>query len=1477
MKMRAGPLVVVLLGLFARTAAAQEVREVEDAFRIAAERAPVARECLIRARAVLEGWWALRDPGTGLLPRRTDHLVWAPQDNAADLFPFLVLAAHFTAPERLSELRALYRSEIELTTRLDGLPDWYAIPERRFLHAEPDVTRIVFGATEYAKDGLNPLIELLGPDPWSHRMRQLVDGVLARAPVPSDFGLLPSDSTEVNGELLQVLTRFHFLTGDDRYLESARRIGDAYCLEVLPANGWLPAHRWDFASHRALDDTLSLNDHGNEIIGGLVELYAAERARGGESAARYETPLRRMFDALLAKARNEDGLWYARLEASTGEVLRASVPDTWGYALAATLAFGLTTGDERYVGAARHALRHLDQERYLEWGGADAFADSIEGALLLLAHLPEPAGFAWLERVLPRFFAKQKLPGEGGTGIVEGWYGDGNYARTALMVALCYSRGTHLEPWNTGLSLGGMDNGGRLYLTLGSEESWSGRLCFDRPRHRDHFRLPRDLPRLNAFPEWFTVEAGELYRVHVLAGGPDRDSEALVRLGSELIAGLPLELDAGETRRIVVEPLGPPPYGEESGPIDPFAALDAGGGDPALIAAVELDGDGGYAGESYRWTKRAPVQWRPQSGDGPVAATLWLRWGAKNDVRRGRLRVGARSVDVEHGGYDGFDWIAVDLPASWWSGDALELSIEPSIEPSIEQGAPGPSAFLSALRLRRIETGPAERGTDVRIEAEELEGDWNLQHNIVGYTGSGFRVSNAERIAASNLRRELSLPAGRVNVWARGYEGDGQDRRFQVSVGGAHLEPTHRGRAAAAFRWQLAGCVETDGGPSELEVRDVGTGFEVVDAVWVTSDLAFDPGVAERVRRALAHNDKRDPVARVIEECSESAERAHERIASHQTGPEEWGRERARLGAELRSALGLEPLPPRTPLNVRTLGTLERDGYRVERVAFESRPGFVVTSNVYVPEGGEPGQRFPAVLCPVGHWDRAKVEPVVQARCIALAKLGYVALTYDPFGQGERDLAGNDHHEYFRSILVGWNNMSFMVWDTIRAIDYLVERPDVDPDRVACTGASGGGLNTLYAAAVDERIRVAVPVVYVTRLRELLETRHTHCPCSHVNGLARFMDMGDVAALIAPRPLLLLTAERDASFTPAGARAAAGQARGAYSLFGAGEQLEVRAFDSEHDYGRAMREALYGWLARHLKGAETAEPVAEPEHAVEPDPEVLLCFPAGRLPAGSATVRTLARERARELTGAGPRDGASIRVGLRRSLGDVPLAGAEPLELDAGRVDLLRTLRPGSERSPIAFAGPDGSRIAGWRRPATAPGSPLVVIYGEEVALEGSPLVAGVSALGSEVISLAAGPYGESELHVLATDSHLLGDALLARRARALASVLRGLREREAARRPLVCVAGGARATLVLLAAQAAWGEADAIGLCGAQQSLLAAFEGGPPAPDAYAWRLLEVGDLPELISAAGAPVARLGSAPSNRELSELLQSARGR
>ncbi len=531
----------ILKSRFGSLAPFAPARSVSDALD---QRAEIAARCFGRAIGVLRGWWQTLDPKHGLFPRAVNDPTWAPNDNAADMLPFLFITEHLTGSGYRERLDHILEVEARLTNRDGVLPDWFSLKTGTWTHEKPDLNRLIFCAAEYCKDGLMPMTEIMGRGPWTDRMLQLLDAVIERAPVHTAYGTIPADDTEVNGDMLQVLGRIYTMTGERRYLEQLIRIADAYCREVLPVNGGLPAHRWDFSAHKPTADILNLNDHGNEIILGLVEAYICAQGRAPEHTARWKPSLDAMFRRLLDKCRNRDGLWVGSVVSSSAVVRDPNSPDTWGYALAGLIAYADATDNTALLAEARAMLNALKSPRYATWTGADAYADSIEGAILVRNRMDSPEIDDWLNQVLPVFLACQR-----DTGIVEGWYGDGNYARTALMVALHLTQGAFCTPWQDGIRISAIRSGNGLTIRLESDRPWSGLLRFDTPRHRDVLRLSRDYPRLNKWPEWFTVDADADYRVTGV-GSDDRRLK-----GAAMAAGIPLSLSAGARLTIRVEPI----------------------------------------------------------------------------------------------------------------------------------------------------------------------------------------------------------------------------------------------------------------------------------------------------------------------------------------------------------------------------------------------------------------------------------------------------------------------------------------------------------------------------------------------------------------------------------------------------------------------------------------------------------------------------------------------------------------------------------------------------------------------------------------------------------------------------------------------------------------------------------------------------------------------------------------------------------
>ncbi|MFQ6097647.1 MAG: hypothetical protein ACE5O2_07960, partial [Armatimonadota bacterium] len=518
---------------------------------VSAERnAAQAAQALNRCQRFVEGWLRHADPETGLFPQNLRSPIWTPENSAADNYPFMVLTAYFTDRKMLNgRMRDILVSEVRCTTRLRSLPDAYNLQSHAFDRAELDMRRLIFGSAEYCKDGLLAVTEAMGRDDWLWRMRDIARDLCAVAPVETRFGNIPSDNAEVNGDVLQVLCRLYGATGDPRLLDMAFRIGDAYFLEVLPHNNGLPSHSWDFAKHTPRSDTLRLVDHGSEIIGGLSEVYAAATWHRRAKAAQWDKPMRRMLDTLLDSARKPDGMWYLAIQPSTLNITNKGTPDTWGYVFNAYYTFFLLTGEFRYRAAVRKALDAI--QNYPDWGGGDAFADSIESAIVLLNRIRVPSAEKWVDDAVARMSAKQRPDG-----VIEGWHGDGNVARTWLLYAMMNTAGLHTPDWRKDLRIGGEVRGDALYAYVSAQRDWSGRLCFDYPRHREVMGLALDYPRLNSFPEWFTVEANRFYSVTDLQTGA---SSCLS--GSQLRRGLALSIAARAQVWLKVQPWRQPPYG----------------------------------------------------------------------------------------------------------------------------------------------------------------------------------------------------------------------------------------------------------------------------------------------------------------------------------------------------------------------------------------------------------------------------------------------------------------------------------------------------------------------------------------------------------------------------------------------------------------------------------------------------------------------------------------------------------------------------------------------------------------------------------------------------------------------------------------------------------------------------------------------------------------------------------------------------
>lgn len=498
-----------------------------------------ANRALVQCGRFVDGWLARADPATGLIPRNLNRSrdFWNAHDSAADNYAFMVLTTALIDRDRYQgRMLDMLRTEQRLTSRLDQLPDPYSFSKQGFLQDQPDLNRMIFGGSEYVKDGLMPITEWLGPTPWSQRMLGILDSIIDHAPETTPLGPIPSKNVEVNGELLQMLGRVYAMTGNPVYLEMGVRLGDYYLLGDR---------------HPTRDmDRLRLDDHSCELVSGLTEMYFAVHHAAPDKARAWREPLHAMLDRILEVSLNEDGLMVDTINPKTGQVIKAALTDNWGYNLNGFYTVYQLDGVERYRDAVLRALAALRLVKYQQYPwegwGSDGIADAVEGALNLYNREAVDGVESWIDTNIDRMLRIQKPDG-----IVEGWHGDGNFARTAILFALWKQQGVTLQPWCADVQLGAVKTADGIELLLRADQAWRGRLVFDMPRHRTILNLAADYPRINQIPEWFTVEADAGYAWTM-------DGMTRMKKGHALAAGLEIELLPGQDQRIQVRgPVSP--------------------------------------------------------------------------------------------------------------------------------------------------------------------------------------------------------------------------------------------------------------------------------------------------------------------------------------------------------------------------------------------------------------------------------------------------------------------------------------------------------------------------------------------------------------------------------------------------------------------------------------------------------------------------------------------------------------------------------------------------------------------------------------------------------------------------------------------------------------------------------------------------------------------------------------------------------
>ena len=415
--------------------------------------------------------------------------------------------------------------------------------------------------------------------------------------------------------------------------------------------------------------------------------------------------------------------------------------------------------------------------------------------------------------------------------------------------------------------------------------------------------------------------------------------------------------------------------------------------------------------------------------------------------------------------------------------------------------------------------------------------------------------------------------------------------------------------------------------------------------------------------------------------------------------------------AFLQQAIGA--FPERTPLNARVTGTLTRPDYLIEKIVYESRPGFYVSANLYRPRTGA---TLPGVVQLCGHYDEGKAAPDYQSACIGLARKGFAALIFDPIGQGERRMYGasstGEHSIAGRPcFLLGRTLAQFRVWDAMRALDLLESRPEVDPTRLGLLGHSGGGMMTLLTAPLESRVKAVMSCCAVTSFYHKFKALLIADPEQIVPGIyARHIDHPELIAAVAPRAFLIGEALRD--YVPRdGTRRTYRETKRLFEIAGVPGNINLVETDDEHKLNRELREACYGWMQLHLQGERGN--TREPEIRVE-SKEDLFCSPGGSV----------------------------LKISGTRTIFDINRLEEQRLRLARARPNLVsirtllalpKTVRPAKRISDVEVETETGIRIA-TRQATSVNGGDLLIVVGES----GSPIAAALKESPHAVVEMTA-------------------------------------------------------------------------------------------------------------------------------------------
>ncbi|GMV92238.1 MAG: hypothetical protein AMXMBFR82_20160 [Candidatus Hydrogenedentota bacterium] len=468
---------------------------------------------------------------------------------------------------------------------------------------------------------------------------------------------------------------------------------------------------------------------------------------------------------------------------------------------------------------------------------------------------------------------------------------------------------------------------------------------------------------------------------------------------------------------------------------------------------------------------------------------------------------------------------------------------------------------------------------------------------MLGVTIQGDGFVWADAIDAQ--QKGITIPAdGEYTIWFWAQDGAGW-----ASSAAGEVEIPNDEKSDGKFTWRTIGAVPLTAGT----VKVTFTKPDKVAAVAGSRDPNFDPAKAMQAMRVF---DQPQPSGDMRGEIDRGTNTLF--FMTPFEDLDAWESYAEGLRRRFLVACGLYPLPERTPLNAKVYDAIEHPDYIVEKAYFEAHPGLLVTGNLYRPVGDGP---FPAVICPHGHWEKGRLEDgergSVPARCITMARMGMVVFSYDMVGYNDSCQLKHDFGmpDTDRGELALWGLHPFSVqlWSSIRALDFMETLPYVDPNKLNCTGASGGGTQTFALNAVDQRVKVSAPVNMISH------SMQGGCVCENAPIIRFNASNMEVGALAAPRPMMMVSATGD--WTRETPNFEYPAIRGIYDLYDAADRVANVHIDASHNYNQDSREAVYRFFGKWILGEEAKYAnFTEPAYTLEPE-ENLRNFPDGTPPA----------------------------------------------------------------------------------------------------------------------------------------------------------------------------------------------------------------------------------------------------------------------